>query len=110
MTMAGLAFRAAGLAYLANCTLGLGVSTRMIDTIRIHWLHHALYVTTSALTALALSSLLWSGSRSPAGWWLLPAAVPLTIIPFAGTRTGRHPAIALSAAPFFVVSIARSGR
>jgi hypothetical protein len=108
MTMAGLAFRAAGLAYLANCGLGLGVSTRIIDTTRIHWLHHALYVTTSALTALALSSLVWSRSR--AGWWLLPAAVPLAVIPFAGTRTRRHPAIALSAAPFFVLSVARSGR
>lgn len=108
MTMAGLAFRAAGLAYGANCTLGLAVSTRIIDTARIHWMHHALYVTTSTLTALALSSLLWSRSR--AGWWLLPAALPLAVIPFAGTRARRHPAIALSAAPFFVVSIARSGK
>ena len=101
-------FTAAAVGYAANCLLGAAVAARLIDTSRMRWVHHGIYVATSTLTAAATSSLVWS--RSTAGWLLLPAAVPLAVIPYAGTRGRRHPAVALSAAPFFVASLIRARR
>ncbi|MET0692682.1 MAG: hypothetical protein ABWY56_02060 [Propionibacteriaceae bacterium] len=99
-------FTAAATSYLANCALGAGVATRMISTQNFHWVHHALYICTSSLAGIAASSLLWSRSR--AGWLLLPAAVPLAVIPRISARTARHPAVALSMAPFFAASLVRA--
>ncbi len=101
-------FTAASTSYLANCALGLGVATRAIRTGRAHWVHHALYIATSTLAAAAASSLLWSRNR--AGWYLLPAAVPLTVIPRTRGRSPRHVALALSAAPFFAAGLIRAWR
>lgn len=96
-------FVAATTSYVINCALGGGVATGRIHTGRFRWIHHALYVATSALTAAAISSVLWSGNR--AGWLLLPAGIPLAVIPYVSARTRRHPALALSAAPFYVSSL-----
>ena len=101
-------FTAAATSYAANCLLGAAVAARLIDTSRVRWVHHGMYVATSTLAAAAASSLLWS--RSKAGWLLLPAAVPLAVIPYAGTRGRRHPAVALSAAPFFLASLLTAWR
>lgn len=101
-------FTAASTSYLANCALGAGVATRRIRTDRAHWVHHALYIATSTLAGAAVSSLLWSRNR--AGWFLLPAAVPLTLIPHVSARSSRHIALALSAAPFFAASLIRAWR
>jgi hypothetical protein len=101
-------FTAAAVSYAANCLLGTAVATRRIDTSRVRWVHHGMYITTSTLAAGAASSLLWS--RSSAGWLLLPAAVPLAIIPYAGTRGRRHPTVALAAAPFFLASLIKAWR
>lgn len=101
-------FTAASTSYLANCALGVGVATRAIRTGRAHWVHHALYIATSTLVGAAVSSLLWSRNR--AGWLLLPAAVPLTLIPYVNARSPRHIALALSAAPFFAASLIRAWR
>jgi hypothetical protein len=101
-------FTAAAISYAANCLLGASVAARLIDTSRVRWVHHGMYVTTSALAAAAVSSLVWS--RSKAGWLLLPAAVPLAVIPFAGTRGRGHPSVALSAAPFFAASLVQVWR
>ncbi|MFC0678386.1 hypothetical protein ACFFGH_11095 [Lysobacter korlensis] len=101
-------FTAATVSYAANCLLGVSVATRLIDTSRVRWVHHGMYIATSALAAAAGSSLVWS--RSKAGWVLLPAAVPLAVIPYAGTRGRRHPAVALSAAPFFLASLITAWR
>ncbi|MCU1444162.1 MAG: hypothetical protein JWQ59_2312 [Cryobacterium sp.] len=105
---AALAVSAATLGYLANCALGTGVRLRVIDTSGARWVHHALYITTSVLTVTALGAS--AASRNPAGWWLLPAVVPLAGIPFAGTRSWRHPVLGLAAAPFFVSSALRVWR
>ena len=101
-------FTAAAASYAANCVLGASVAARLVDTSRVRWVHHGMYITTSTLAAAAASSLIWS--RSKAGWLLLPAAVPLAVIPYAGTRGRRHPAVALSAAPFFLASLVRAWR
>jgi hypothetical protein len=101
-------FTAAAASYAANCLLGVSVAARLIDTARVRWVHHGMYITTSALAAAAVSSLVWT--RSKAGWLLLPAAVPLAVIPYAGTRGRRHPAVALSAAPFFLASLIKAWR
>lgn len=99
-------FGAAAASYAANVALGLAVATRLVDTSRVRWVHHGLYVTTSVSAGAACSSLVWSSSR--AGWRLLPATVPLAVIPYVSARSRRHPLIALSAAPFFAAGAARA--
>ncbi len=101
-------FTAAAASYAANCALGAAVATRRVDTSGVHWLHHGLYTCTSVLAAAAVSSLLWSRSR--AGWWLLPAAVPLAVIPRVSAHTSGHARIALSAAPFFAAGVVKAWR
>ncbi len=103
-------FTAATTSYLANCALGAGVATRVLDTRNVRWVHHALYVCTSTLAGAAASSLLWSRTPSRAGWLLLPAAVPLALIPRISSHSRRHVVVALSAAPFFVVSLLEAWR
>jgi hypothetical protein len=99
-------FTAATASYVANVGLGSAVALRLVDNRRFRWVHHALYVSTSLLAGAAASTLLWSESR--AGWRLLPAALPLVVVPYVSARTRRHPVVALSAAPFFVTSLARA--
>lgn len=101
-------FTAAATSYLANCALGAGVATRVLDTAGMHWVHHGLYVCTSTLVGAAVSSLLWSSSR--AGWALLPAAVPLALIPYVSAHSRQHVAVALSAAPFFAAGVVAAWR
>jgi hypothetical protein len=94
--------------YLANCTLGAGVASGMLDTSRIRWVHHVLYTSTAVLTASALVSLFAKPGTRAAGILLLPAAVPLAVIPRAG-RGRRHWITALAAAPFYGIALARLG-
>ncbi len=101
-------FTAAAGSYVANCALGVGVATRVITTSRAHWVHHALYICTATLAGAAASSVLWSRSR--AGWWLLPAAVPLALIPRISSHSRRHIVVAVSAAPFFAAGLVRAWR
>ena len=99
-------FAAATTSYAANVALGSAVAVHLVDTRRFRWVHHALYVSTSVLAGAAASSLLWGRSR--AGLALLPAAVPLAVVPYVSARSPRHPLVALSAAPFFVGSLVRA--
>ncbi|MDR5699686.1 hypothetical protein [Agromyces aerolatus] len=104
-------FAAAAAAYAANCALGASVALRIVDTRDVRWVHHAMYVATASLTALAVTSALWGRPRRASrrgAAALLPAAVPLAAIPYAGTHTRRHPVVALTAAPFFVAGILAS--
>jgi len=106
-------FAAAATSYAANCLLGSAAWFRIIDTSRFRWVHHALYVATCGLAAAAGSSAFWARPRDAARaatLALVPAAVPLAVIPYAGTRTRRHPLIALTAAPFFIAAAIRSRR
>jgi hypothetical protein len=95
--------RAAGSSYLASCALGTGVATGLFTTGRARWVHHALYLSTASLTALALAS--GALGRRRAAWWLLPAVVPLAVVPYAGTRSRRHVLVAASAAPFYAAAL-----
>lgn len=94
------AARASAVCYAANCALGAAVAARLVDTGRFRWVHHALYIATATTTVLAVVTGLARDSRL--GLTLAPSLVPLAIIPFSGTRTRRHPLIALSAAPFLI--------
>lgn len=99
---------AAAASYATTCAVGAAVALRLIDTSRIRWVHHALYVATCAVGAAAVGSE-WL-SRSPSAGRrvalaLLPAFVPLGLIPHVGTHTRRHPIVALAAAPFFIASV-----
>lgn len=106
-------FALAALCYLANCGLGAAVAVKLVDTSGFRWLHHALYIATCT-TGAAAAAMGWRGrprDRSRrASLALMPAAVPLAVIPWAGTRTARHPIIALAAAPFIVASLICSTR
>lgn len=105
-----LLFTAAATSYLANCLLGAGVATRVLSTRRVHGVHHALYVCTSTLAAAAASTLLWPRTSRRAAWLLLPAAVPLALIPRISSHSRRHVVVALSAAPFFAASVWQAWR
>lgn len=103
--------RAAAGCYAANCALGTAVALGALDTSRARWVHHGLYIATCAMTALALSSPLWTADdrrarRGAAA--LAAAAVPLAAIPFVRARSRRHPLLALTAAPFFIAGLVRS--
>lgn len=101
-------FTAATTSYAANCALGVAVATGTLRTGRAHWVHHALYISTATLAGVAASSLFWSRNR--AGLLLLPAAVPLVLIPAISSHSRRHIVTALSAAPFFVASLIKAWR
>ncbi len=97
-------FGLAGGSFLASALLGLGVALKWFSTGGFRWVHHALFGVTCALAAAAVSSLFWSAS--PAGWFLLPAAVPLAALPAVGSSSViRHAVLASAAAPFFLVSV-----
>lgn len=128
-------FVAATTSYAANCALGAAVAARVIDTRRIRWVHHALYIATCVLAGAAAASAVLpllrpgTGAATTAGrasgaaatartaaaarraaLALSPAAVPLVVIPRVSARTARHPLVALSAAPFFVAGLILSRR
>jgi len=105
-------FVAAALSYTANCALGLAVAARVIDTRRLRWLHHALYITTCTAVAIALGAVLLrrSPANQRAALALAPAVVPLIAIAYVPTHTRRHPLVALAAAPFIVASVVCSLR
>lgn len=112
-TNAAPLFLASALSYAANCALGTAVATDLVRLGRWRWLHHALYITTCVLAALAVSAAWWGRPRRPsrrAALTLAPAAVPLAAIAQIGTHRRRHPLVALTAAPFFILGVAVSRR
>lgn len=113
-TNAAPLFLAATIAYGANVALGSAVAARLIDTRDLRWLHHALYIATCTTTASALAAgFLWARPRRAsrrAALVLLPAAAPLAAIPYLGSRSIRHPLVALTAAPFIVAGLVRANR
>ncbi|QIS45969.1 hypothetical protein GW570_13185 [Clavibacter capsici] len=101
-----VALAAASAAYLVNCAIGIAAATRILPPRPELRLHHRAYVLTSALTAVALASPLWAGAAARpaavrAALRLAPALIPLAALPRVGTRTRRHPAVALTAAPWY---------
>lgn len=103
---ASLPFHVAATFYAANSALGLGVATGAVRTGRFRWVHHALYIATTTTTLIALITGI--GRHRRAALALLPTLVPLAVIPYAGTRTRRHPIIALSAAPCYLLAVLRT--
>lgn len=101
-------FTATAAGYTANCALGVAVASGRVDTSRIRWLHHVLFGVTAAAALAALSSLGWSDNR--AGRTLLPAVLPLAMIPFVHDRGATHVAVALAAAPPIAAAAVRAWR
>lgn len=91
---------ASAMSYAANACLGILVATGTVRTGRAHWIHHAMYITTTTLTIAAVVA----GGPGPARR-LTPALVPLAAIPFVGTHTRRHPVTATAAAPFYLAAL-----
>jgi len=88
---------AAASAYLANAALGTAVQLRLVDTSRHRWTHHALYIVTSTLTVTAIVGAF--ARRSPRGWVLAPALLPLALLPRVGHEA--HALTGIAAAPWF---------
>lgn len=111
-TTAAPLFAAAAASYAANCGLGAAVAAKLIDSSGFGWVHHALYVASCATAAIAVCAGMHDGHPASrrAALLLVPAAIPLAAIPFAGTHTRRHPLVALAAAPFIVASLIASCR
>lgn len=101
------AVAAASLAYLANCSLGLAVATGRIDTSRVRWVHHAMYIATSGLTLTALA--VCASRRHPAALPLAAAAVPLVLLQRHGARPlRRHERDAILAGPAYAAALTLS--
>lgn len=119
-------FAAAAASYAANCALGAAVASGAVDSSGFRWLHHGLYISTCVLSGAAVVVALARAALVPlhrdddapnapdpdvsAALALLPAAVPLAVVPAVSARSRRHIAVALAAAPFFVAALARSRR
>lgn len=106
MTLPVVIFVTAASAYAINALFGAAVRLRLIDSSGFRWTHHGLYIITFVLTVAAVSTLLWSDS--PAGWYLLPAVVPLAALPYAGSarrHPARHMAVALLPLPLYILSL-----
>ena len=99
---------AAAVSYAGNAAFGTAVAIGAIDNGRIRWVHHALYVVTSSLTAVALAAGVIE--RRAAGLALLPAAGPLLALPYAGGSLRRHAVLAGSAAPAYVIAVVLAWR
>ena len=99
---------AAAVSYAGNAAFGTAVAVGAIDNARIRWVHHALYVVTSSLTAVAVVA--GVVERRAAGLALLPAAGPLLALPYAGGSLRRHAVLAGSAAPAFVTAVVLAWR
>ncbi|WP_306209099.1 hypothetical protein [Actinoplanes sp. RD1] len=99
---------AAAASYLANGAFGAAVAAGAIDNRRLRWVHHALYVLTSSLTTIAIVAAV--AERRAAGLALLPAAVPLAALPYAGGELHRHAAVAGSAAPAYALALVLAWR
>ena len=99
---------AAALSYAGNAAFGTAVAVGAIDNGRIGWVHHALYVVTSSLTAVALVAAV--AEHRAAGLALLPAAGPLLALPYAGGSLRRHALLAGSAAPAYVIAVVLAWR
>lgn len=100
---------AASASYLANVALGVGVATRVINTKRVRWVHHALFVTTATLTAAAAVAAVADRRARPAAL-LIGALGVLGAAPFADTHSWRHGATAGAAAPFFIATLIETRR
>lgn len=100
---------AAAGAYSCNVALGASVAVGWVDTSGFRWVHHGLYIATSATTmaALAASAL----RRSPVTFALAPTLVPLFLLQRHGVHPlQRHTRVALAAAPCYAVGLALTWR
>lgn len=109
MSLSRTLVTAAAAAYAANCALGASVAARWVDTSNVRWVHHGLYIVTSATTAAA--AVVAGVTRSPAAIALAPAAVPLFLLQRHGARPlPRHTRDALAAAPCYVAGLVLAWR
>jgi len=89
--------------YAANCGLGAAVGLRLVDTSRVHWVHHALYGAVVAGAVGAVGGALAAPSR--AGLLLAPALAPLAVLPRVRAPSRGHVALAASAAPCYALAL-----
>ncbi len=88
-------------AWLTNCALGAAVQTRLVDTSRHRWTHHALYVVTTTLTVAAVAASL--SQRSRRAFALAPALLPLAVLPHVGHDA--HATTGLAAGPWYAAAL-----
>ena len=100
--VAELLVRVATVAYAANCLLGGAVAVGAVRLGRARWLHHALFVVTAATAGAAATSAVWA--RSLPGAALVPALVPLGLVPYRSSTVRRHVAAATAPAPAYLAA------
>lgn len=93
---------AAAGAFLCNCAVGIRAVRAPLPP-RARWVHHALYVATSALTVGALGRA--TAARHSAAIPLAIAAIPLALLPRLPGRSWAHAAAAAACAPGFGVAL-----
>ncbi|MCU1479645.1 MAG: hypothetical protein JWQ19_431 [Subtercola sp.] len=96
-------FVAACVSFTVNALFGTSVRAGIVNSAGFHWVHSALYICTFVLTGAAISTVFWGGGV--AGWFVLPAVVPLAALPYVHARSWGHVALALSAAPFVAAGL-----
>ncbi|WP_330447103.1 hypothetical protein OH817_05750 [Kocuria rhizophila] len=100
---------AAAASYTANCALGGAVALGLLDTSNVRWVHHGLYIATSALTAAACAAGL--KARSTTTLAMVSALAPLFLLQRHGARPlRRHTRDALVAAPCYVAGLVLAWR
>ncbi|MBT2502348.1 hypothetical protein [Curtobacterium sp. ISL-83] len=91
---------AASVAYATNCLWGTAVAVRLIRTKKLRVVHHGLFVVTATLTGIAATTPVWTRDRS--ALFLLPALVPLVVVPRTDPHAGAHWRVAVAAAPSYL--------
>jgi hypothetical protein len=94
---------AASVAYVANCLWGTAVAVRLIRTKKLRVVHHGLFVVTATLTGVAATTPMWTRDRT--ALFLLPALVPLAVVPRTDPRSGAHWKVAVAAAPSYLGAV-----
>lgn len=103
-SLGAIAALGAACLYAANVSLGTAAALRLLDTRRVRWVHHSLYIATVAATLEALGMSV--GRRLGRALALGLATAALASVTRTSGRSARHPAVALMAAPAFVVALA----
>ncbi|WP_413320189.1 hypothetical protein AA0Z99_05415 [Agrococcus sp. 1P02AA] len=94
--------------YGTTALLGVGLATGLWRNRRNRWIHHVGYIAAVSLTVgTVVTSARTDRVRAACA---AAALVPLALLPRVSTRSRRHPAIALAAAPWLAAAVIRRTR
>ena len=100
--MVGALLPSATALFAANLALGVLVQQRLVDTARIRWVHHALFLAVAASAAATVAAGVLT--RTWGVLALLPALVAWALLPRTRGGTTRHRALALGVVPWYALA------